>query len=73
MRVTAKVTPAIAAANRLRSGAGLRVMLALRKRTQAAGIRLCLCRLQPAVQQVFEISGFTGIFALFPTLEEALA
>jgi anti-anti-sigma factor len=54
------------------SSAGLRAMLSLRKRSQAAGIRMRLCRLQPAVYQVFEISGFTGIFELFPTLEEAL-
>jgi anti-anti-sigma factor len=47
-------------------------MLSLRKRTQAAGIRMRLCQLQPAVYQVFEISGFAGIFELFPTLEEAL-
>lgn len=55
------------------SSAGLRALLALRKRTQAAGIRMRLCRLQPAVYQVFEISGFTGIFELCPTLEDALA
>jgi len=34
----------------------------------------CTCAgLQPGVQQVFEISGFTGIFTLFPTLEKAFA
>jgi anti-anti-sigma factor len=55
------------------SSAGLRALLSLRKRSQAAGLRLRLCRLQPAVSQVFEISGFTGIFELYPTLEDALA
>ena len=60
------------AALRYVSSAGLRAMLSLRKRSQAAGIRMRLCQLQPAVYQVFEISGFAGIFELFPTLEEAL-
>ena len=55
------------------SSAGLRSMLSLRKRSQAAGLRLRLCCLQPAVYQVFEISGFTGVFELHPTLEAALA
>ena len=55
------------------SSAGLRALLSLRKRSQAAGLRLRLCSLQPTVCQVFEISGFTGIFELYPTLEEALS
>jgi anti-anti-sigma factor len=55
------------------SSAGLRALLTLRKRSQAAGLRLRLCCLQPTVSQVFEISGFTGIFELYPTLEEALS
>ncbi len=55
------------------SSAGLRAMLSLRKRMQVAGIRLRLCQLQPGVLQVFEISGFTDIFEIRPTLEEALA
>ncbi len=55
------------------SSAGLRALLSLRKRTHATGIRMRLCRLQPAVAGVFEISGFTGIFELYPSLEQALA
>lgn len=54
------------------SSAGLRALLSLRKRTHAGGIRMRLCLLQPSVRQVFEISGFTDIFDIHPTLEDAL-
>jgi anti-anti-sigma factor len=54
------------------SSAGLRTMLVLRKRLHAAGLPLRLCQLQPAVLQVFEISGFTNIFEIRATLEDAL-
>lgn len=55
------------------SSAGLRALLALRKRSHSAGISMRLCLVQPAVRHVFEISGFTSIFNLHPTLEQALA
>ena len=37
-----------------------------------SGIRLALCRMQPVVYEVFKISGFTEILAIFPTREEAV-
>jgi stage II sporulation protein AA (anti-sigma F factor antagonist) len=55
------------------SSAGLRALLTLRKRTHAMGVRMRLCQLQPAVRQVFEISGFLDIFDLHPTVEDSLA
>jgi anti-anti-sigma factor len=55
------------------SSAGLRALLSLRKRSKAAGLRLRLCSLQPPVGQVFELSGFTGIFDVYSTQVEALA
>ena len=55
------------------SSAGLRALLVLRKRLHTAGLPLRLCHLQPGVQQVFDISGFTKIFEIRATLEEALA
>lgn len=54
------------------SSAGLRAFLLLNKRVVAAGLRLCLCQLQPSVLQVFEMSGFSDIFPIRPTLAEAL-
>jgi len=34
--------------------------------------KIGLCMLNPNVKQVFDISGFTSIFPIFDTLEEAL-
>jgi len=52
--------------------AGLRVFLAFAKKCRRSGIRLALCRMQPVVYEVFKISGFTEILAIFPTREEAV-
>jgi anti-anti-sigma factor len=54
------------------SSAGLRAFLVLHKRLHAVGRRLRLCGLQPAVRQVFDMSGFSDIFELHPTLEQAV-
>ncbi len=47
-------------------------MLTFRKRTHSSGLHLSLCRLQPAVRRVFEIAGFTELFDLHATVEEAM-
>jgi anti-anti-sigma factor len=52
--------------------AGLRVFLAFAKRCKKSGGRIALCRMQPLVFDVFKISGFTEIIAIFPTHEEAI-
>ena len=52
--------------------AGLRVFLAFAKKCRKSGGRIALCRMQPVVFDVFKISGFTEILAIFPTREEAL-
>jgi anti-sigma B factor antagonist len=54
------------------SSAGLRVLLATAKKLRGAGGNLRLCRLNEMVSEVFEISGFSTIFAVFPTEAEAL-
>jgi anti-anti-sigma factor len=54
------------------SSTGLRVFLTgLKKITQAQG-KFVLCSLQENIQEIFEISGFTGIFEIFPGRDEAL-
>ena len=53
------------------SSAGLRVFLALAKRIKTAGGRLVFCAVQPAVREVFEVSGFTQILTLVPDLAAA--
>jgi anti-anti-sigma factor len=52
--------------------AGLRVFLAFAKKCKKTGGRIALCGMQPVVFDVFKISGFTEILAIFPTREEAV-
>jgi stage II sporulation protein AA (anti-sigma F factor antagonist) len=53
------------------SSSGLRVLLAIAKRIRNGGGRLVLCGLQPPVQAVLELSGFTRILAIAPDLAAA--
>ncbi len=46
------------------SSAGLRVVLLAGKRLKAAGGKLVLTNLQPAIREVFEISGFLNLFTV---------
>lgn len=55
------------------SSAGLRVMLLAVKKTKAAGGKLALHGLNDNVNEIFRISGFSTIFSLFGSEEEALA
>lgn len=55
------------------SSAGLRAILLLAKAAQRAGISFALCSLQPAVREVFELSGFSQIIAIHPDRETARA
>ncbi len=55
------------------SSAGLRVLLKAAKQAQTAKQKLVLAGLQPAVKQVFEISGFSTLFATFDNRDAALA
>ena len=48
------------------SSAGLRVLLMLGKKLPGMGGSLVLCSLSSAVLEVFEVSGFTRIFAISP-------
>lgn len=54
------------------SSAGLRVLLATAKKLRGTGGNLRLCGLNETVAEVFEISGFSTIFAVFPSEAEAL-
>jgi anti-anti-sigma factor len=55
------------------SSAGLRVFLSVLKALEKNDGRIVLCSMQPFVTDVFEISGFSGLFVICPTREEALA
>ncbi len=54
------------------SSSGLRVFLLAQKKTGATGGNLKLCNLQPFIKEVFDISGFSTIFTIYPGLEEAM-
>lgn len=54
------------------SSAGLRVLLALAKDINRRQGVLRLCGLTETVREVFDIAGFSQIFQIYPTQEEAL-
>jgi ABC-type transporter Mla MlaB component len=54
------------------SSAGLRVLLALAKQMSSGGGELRLCGLAPSVRQVFDLSGFSKLFAISADVESAL-
>jgi anti-anti-sigma factor len=54
------------------SSAGLRVLLMLGKSVDGKG-SLRLCGLNPTVRQVFDVAGFTQLFAIFANREAILA
>ncbi len=55
------------------SSAGLRAVLLAARAAQRAGIAFALCALQPAVREVFELSGFSQIMAIHPDRNAARA
>lgn len=55
------------------SSAGLRAVLLGARAAQRAGIPFALCGLQPAVREVFELSGFTRIITVQADRATALA
>lgn len=52
---------------------GLRVILATGKKLMATGGKLVICSLNPVTADVFRMSGFSQMFDVFDTEEEALA
>lgn len=55
------------------SSAGLRVVLVAAKRLKQSAGELVLCGLQPAVREVFDMSGFLAILNVVGTREQALS
>ena len=54
------------------SSAGLRAILLAARAAQRAGIVFALCALKPAVSEVFDLSGFSRIIAVYPDRATAL-
>jgi anti-anti-sigma factor len=55
------------------SSAGLRVMLALARRTRDAHGSLALCGMGEAVQHVFRLAGFLPLFVIVDSRDAAIA
>ena len=55
------------------SSAGLRVFLLVARGAKRAGVALALCSLKPAVREVFEVSGFSQLIAVYVDRAAALA
>jgi len=54
------------------SSSGLRIFLVAKKRAIALNGKLHLCNMQPSIQEIFKISGFSNLFKIFETQEAAL-
>jgi len=54
------------------SSAGLRVFLQMLKIMQKSGGKIALCSLKPQVKEVFDMAGFSQLFRIFDTEEEAI-
>lgn len=55
------------------SSSGLRVFLITQKKLLAAKRKLFLTNMQPAIKEIFDISGFSKIFTIYDTEEEAIS
>jgi len=55
------------------SSAGLRVILVAARNAQRVGLNFSVCALQHAVREVFELSGFARVMAVYPDRATALA
>lgn len=54
------------------SSSGLRVFLVAQKRAIGTQGKLFLCNMQPAIHEIFRISGFSNLFKIVETQEQAL-
>lgn len=54
------------------ASAGLRVIMTALKTVNAAGGMLVICSVQKPVREVFDVTGFTGLFQVFDERKTAL-
>jgi len=54
------------------SSSGLRVLLSAGKKIKSTNGKLALSSLQEHVKEVFDVAGFTMLFSIFISLEEAI-
>jgi anti-anti-sigma factor len=54
------------------SSSGLRVFLIIQKKMLASKGKFELCCLRAEIQEIFDISGFSSIFSIYPDKESAI-
>jgi anti-anti-sigma factor len=54
------------------SSSGLKLFLMLQKLAVAKQLKLSVCSLESDIREIFNISGFSGIFRIYPDLETAV-
>jgi anti-sigma B factor antagonist len=54
------------------SSSGLRVLLSAGKKSKTVNGGIVLCALDEHVKQVFDVAGFTMLFNMYPSQEEAV-
>lgn len=54
------------------SSTGLRVLLTVQKRMTSAAGKFLLFAMQPNIREIFDISGFSSIFSILETEEQAI-
>jgi anti-anti-sigma factor len=54
------------------SSAGLRIFLLAAKRLHSTDGKIVLCSLQGHVRQVFDLAGFSSIFSIYSSRDEAI-
>jgi anti-anti-sigma factor len=55
------------------SSSGLRVILTLAKNVEPRGGFVRLCGLRPLIQEIFDISGFSQVFTITRSVNEAIS
>lgn len=54
------------------SSSGLRVLLMALKKLTSVGGKFYLCSLQDNIREIFDIAGFSSIFRLYETVDQAI-
>ena len=54
------------------SSSGLRIFLTVQKKMMSTNGKFILYAMQPAIKEIFDISGFSSIFSIYETEQEAL-
>ena len=54
------------------SSSGLRIFLTVQKKMMAQGGKFKLFAMQAAIKEIFDISGFSSIFSIYPDHESAI-